>query len=86
MTDRLTESIARLEAEPTVTVEEATLATCIAVARRRLVAALRELDGDDSHTADHIRMYINDALRWLTDNPEPKHEARKPHPLTMAGR
>lgn len=73
---------------PWVTVEEATPSDCVNIARRCLVSALRELDDESNHAADHARMYVTDALRWLPDNlkAEPKHAARPPHPNTMAGR
>jgi hypothetical protein len=51
--------------EPIVEVAEATPAECVQIARHSLVKALRELDDDSSHRADHVRMYVNDALRWL---------------------
>ena len=77
----------------TVVVEEATPAECVMIARGSIVKALRELDSVDSHEADHVRMYLNDALRWLHEDLarrferfKPKHEARPPHPDTQIGK
>lgn len=54
-------------------------------ARRLIEKALDELDDlESTHSRDHVEMYLRDALIWMRD--EPKHEARRPHPLTMAGR
>ena len=57
----------------------------MSAARRYIEKALKELeDLEPTHSRDHVELYLRDARIWMRD--EPKHEARKPHPATMAGR
>lgn len=53
-----------------------------------LLARLEAWDGSDGiNNPDSSSGTERARLRQLlADNPEPKHEARKPHPATMAGR